>query len=79
MDWQDISTAPKDGTRVRLAHDLDPSSRKIDTICPTFGRWVNDEWQCESGFVCIDGYLRFEPTLWLPAPPPPPKIGEDHG
>lgn len=65
-DWNDISSAPKDGTRVRVGHRLDPSSMKVNTICPTFGRFVDGEWQCESGFVCTDGMFRFDPTHWMP-------------
>lgn len=65
-EWQDIGTAPKDGTLVRVGHHLDPSSLKIDTIMPVTGVFENGEWVCNAGFVCVDSMLRFQPTRWLP-------------
>lgn len=64
--WESIATAPRD-RRIRVSHELDPSSRKIETIAPTFGEWdeSNSEWVCNAGFICNDGMLRFEPTHWL--------------
>lgn len=64
--WQDISTAPKDGTRflslttgeVKETYFLDNSK------CPS-------PW---AGFKPVDqGYPinRFNPTRWRPLPPPP--------
>lgn len=65
-DWQDISSAPKDGTRVRVGHHLDPSSLKVNTIMPVTGVFEGGQWECNAGFVCVDRMLRFDPTRWLP-------------
>lgn len=64
--WHKIASAPMDGTRVRVAHHLDPSSQRIESIMPVYGTFENGTWHCNAGFVCIDSMLRFEPTLWLP-------------
>jgi hypothetical protein len=66
--WQDISTAPKDGTRVMLSYD--------DSV--TTGRYWdawNDgtaDWFDDSDDV-LCGYLK--PTHWMPLPPAPEKEG----
>lgn len=66
-DWYDIATAPMDGTRVRVAHRLDPSSMKVDAkYFRTTGVWRPGGWSCSAGFVCTDGMFRFEPTHWRP-------------
>ena len=66
--WQPIGTAPRDGTRVRVAHSLDPHSLKIDAdFGQTFGSLTDGRWRCNNAFICIDGWLRWEPDLWLPA------------
>lgn len=68
MSWQPIMTAPLDGTRVRVGHELDPNSMKVDSIFKTTGAFDDEaqEWKCSSGFVCVDRYLRWQPTHWLP-------------
>jgi hypothetical protein len=66
MTWQPISTAPQDGTRVRLAHELDPQSQKVDSPFITYGSFKDDRWQCNNAFVCIDHMLRWQPTHWMP-------------
>lgn len=55
--WQDISTAPKDGSRVLLYG--------FDGYEGMFGVW-NGQWVWA-------GYLsnRLQPTHWQPLPPPP--------
>lgn len=64
--WQPIGTAPQNGTRVRVAHELDPNSLKTDGLAPTTGVFKGGEWQCNNAFVCIDMTLRWQPTHWLP-------------
>jgi len=68
--WQDISTAPKDGTYVIVYQTgvWEPSQ----TICCWDGSWGDDGW-----WMCCDGKdpeipLRGpDPTHWQPLPPPP--------
>lgn len=64
-DWNSIESAPAN-VRVRVAHNLDPSSLKVDSICKTTGILEDDKWVCSAAFVCIDGRLRWNPTHWLP-------------
>lgn len=64
--WEGIGTAPTDGTRIRVGHELDPSSLKPDTVFVTTGVYVADDWQCSAGFTCSDGFLRWKPTHWMP-------------
>ena len=73
--WQPIATAPKDGTRVRLAWN------QYDWTTAD-GMFREGQWVCAPLFFC-DGkskpgqpYLEFrecriEPILWMPNPPPP--------
>jgi hypothetical protein len=67
-DWQTIDTAPKDGTRVRVGHNLDASSMKPESPFKTTGRFdeVTQNWHCSAAFVCLDQRLRWQPTHWLP-------------
>lgn len=80
-EWRDISTAPKDGTRVMLwmvpTYDGGTISLIDDDPHPVFGSWVkwadNDK---ESGFRegwTWYGSARCKPTHWMPLPPPPEK------
>ncbi len=66
--WQPIGTAPEDGSRVRVGHNLDPSSMKAESMFKTSGAFNAERgvWECSAGFVCIDGFLRWQPTHWLP-------------
>ncbi|WP_313443179.1 hypothetical protein [Novosphingobium sp.] len=66
--WLPIADAPKD-QRIRVAHLLDPSSQKVETIFPVYGEWDGDSWACNAGFVCVDRMLRFDPTHYLPSAP----------
>lgn len=63
--WLPIGGAPTD-QRIRVGHHMDPSSLRIDTIFSTYGKFNGRGWDCNSGFVCIDGMLRWQPTHWLP-------------
>lgn len=66
FEWLPASTAPV-RQRVRVSHELDPSSQKERTICPVYGVFDGDSWDCEAGFVCTDGMFRFDPTHWAAA------------
>jgi hypothetical protein len=64
INWQPISTAPKDGTFILLSGSGLPVWQ---------GHWVG-----QSGRYAINGWTRFNsidldwsPTHWLPIPPPP--------
>jgi hypothetical protein len=67
-EWQDIASAPE-GVVVRVAHTKDPFSQRENRFFDTTGVKQDGKWQCNAGFVCIDGMLRFDPDLWLPTPP----------
>ena len=59
MDWQPISTAPKDSTIMLLF------SAGVDVMTVGFFRRKYDEWNT------IPGCGFIEPTHWMPLPPPP--------
>lgn len=72
-EWQDINTAPKDGTPVLLYGDWrkyyykDGELVSVDTI---EGATVNGCWNDETGsWRGIFGFI--EPTHWMPLPQPP--------
>lgn len=64
IDWKPIASAPRDGTRVRVAHSLDPSSKRNSDLFNTTGVFERGGWRCTSGFVCIDHIFRWTPDLW---------------
>jgi hypothetical protein len=74
MEWQPISTAPKDGTRVLLWMVFEG-----DETTEPFEDWSFGEWDdgCEDEFFgrpagwCA--YIIGEPTHWLPVTPPPER------
>jgi hypothetical protein len=69
--WQDISTAPKDGTELILLFDGGVWS----------GRWVQDEGWFETNNHPTDswGFGELRPTMWRHYPGPPTKApGEEH-
>lgn len=63
--WADISTAPKDGTKVLIWHD------------GIYSAWFEVEYSwVTSGGAWIDAYARsdtyeYKPTHWKPSPKPP--------
>lgn len=73
MSWQPIDTAPKDGTRVLLyspdateSYRRDPDDLPIQA--PEFvGHFSGSRWWSLSHYDAF----RWEPTLWMPLPPPP--------
>ena len=63
---QPISTAPKDGTKLQLFHELDAQDTRSS---PTTGFFDRTRWVMNQGFLIErDGKLLFStaPTHWLP-------------
>jgi len=58
--WQDISTAPKDGTLILLFRKL--------PRCPASGYWSvsSERWDLCGRFA--DGYIDEDFTHWMPIP-----------
>lgn len=76
-DWQDIETAPKDGTPILLCggadDNADYSKEKYDTFThsPCRAMWYGDSWLmawAEAACVCV---FYEDPTHWMPLPKPP--------
>lgn len=61
-EWQDISTAPKDGTAILVfqATDGDHKDRMAIAWCWDHGGF----WRCSD-------YPGLQPTHWMPPPPRP--------
>lgn len=79
--WQPIETAPKDGTRIRLAWDQHDWAT-ADGIFRD-GEWIAaplfySDGQSEPGkpYLCFREH-RVNPTLWMPLPEPPALRTED--
>lgn len=76
-EWKDISTAPKNGTRVLLwmePHD-DIKAREPEEACAVIGSYVVWSWQMKQQGM-KDGWswygpARCKPTHWMPLPAPP--------
>lgn len=75
-EWQDISTAPKDGTPVDLwginhLHYAKAGKRVVNVRWGPVRDWMGgerDDWQHGFG-------EDFEPTHWMPLPPAPQEKG----
>jgi hypothetical protein len=74
--WQDISTAPKDGTAI-----LTVVAQFKDCV-PAVSSWVTykgeSRWSIDPEEFCEDGHFdehwaatRYDPTHWMPLPAPP--------
>lgn len=64
--WQDISTAPKDGTAVLIWNPSSYQGKGGSFVGIYFKtREYGLQW------ICHPGYIRAEPTHWMPLPPPP--------
>lgn len=59
-EWQPVTSAPKDGTRVLLS--VDPA---LGLNRPTICWWDGRKWKQEGGFV-----LACQPWGWMPLPRP---------
>ncbi len=59
-----------DGTSIRLGHNLDASSMRIDAFCPIKGYWDGQRWITTAFFIVPGGrhgMMTSAPTHWLPA------------
>lgn len=67
MEWQSIETAPKDGTRMIVASEINGAMRVfVGGFDP---HWSGNIWVSENSRVS-SGYI---PTHWMPLPAPPPQ------
>lgn len=72
MEWQDISTAPKDGTTVLLYRERRDTPGKSQLEFMEFGHYVD-----YAGCWYTHKLLRSRPpTHWMPKPEPPRKERE---
>ncbi len=71
-EWQDISTAPKDGTIIDLYGTRNEKPQRFPDgrwVEETFGGKPTGQWSwAHRGW---DIYGRFEYTHWMPLPEPP--------
>lgn len=79
--WQDIASAPKDGTRI-LAIENYQRQGEEGQIYPEDGAvvsWATSRHDAYGGWAGFGLFLEsFEPTHWMPLPTPPARI-EDAG
>jgi len=84
-EWQDIASAPKDGTRVivckwawvhKAVDDIfDDEAEKIWHLCfATTAHWLSDKGYWTDGLERL-----VEPTHWMPLPAAPPSPTQDAG
>lgn len=82
--WQDISSAPKDGTiflgfypRFWVAGGRGDWANPERLWCVGATRWDGDDdlWRWHT----LDGDAGYEPTHWRPLPPPPSTVTESSG
>ena len=91
-DWQDISTAPKDGTEV-LVFRMDCGCTAIAHVAfyrseEAWDEYFLPNWESKEEYVGWWSYIRngisqekldgvYTPTHWMPLPPAPPKKGDE--
>lgn len=84
-EWKPIDTAPKDGTAVMLCWARDSDGKPIDwrEEPETTGVFVQvaSWWPEADGWIVYcslpqEPRLHFEPTHWMPLPPPPIPEGK---
>lgn len=79
MNWQPISTAPKDGTHIILSNGLSVAEgwwEHVDAYIrekrDLEGRYIDqDEHDGFDGWLDCGGGMQPDPTHWMPLPPPP--------
>jgi hypothetical protein len=72
-EWQDISTAPKDGTVIDVwVNDPDGPHRQTNVFWND-GYWVlrRNRWSSVEAFFDEKGVPKIKITHWMPLPPPP--------
>jgi hypothetical protein len=52
-EWFNMNSAPKDGTRIRVMHELDPWSEQNDVTAV----WEKRSWACSEYFLSPRGLL----------------------
>ena len=63
--WQDISTAPKDGTRIIAMRN------ERGRAAPSFIYWDYEDGWCGMTAEDEKRVALYKPTNWMPLPPPP--------
>lgn len=72
--WQDMSTAPKDGTAILIGSwtDWGRFSQTDWHWDSCVVKWIVDDWQLtQSGSYAEDNYPDIIPTHWCEIPQPP--------
>lgn len=71
--WQDISTAPKDGSKILVYNGVNEGyytgNGQIGTASHGVDGFGNKNKWC--AWDCCDGVTSYEPTHWMPIPQPP--------
>jgi len=67
-DWQDIETAPKDGTWVLLYGDRYGEPRVVAAFWSADGDWFDSE----AASTPVTAF-EWNPTQWVPLAPPKPN------
>jgi uncharacterized protein DUF551 len=71
-EWRDISTAPKDGTRILIFEA--PDAFNPDGVIVSCWWYANDTYTAGGYWNGGRGTLRtFLPTHWMPLPAAPPR------
>lgn len=68
IEWQDISTAPQDGTMVSLL--VQPWRPEGAKPLPFTGYWLSSFWVIVNADMAVQ---RVEPTHWMALFPPPAR------
>ncbi len=77
MEWQDIATAPKDGTHVLVAFGPYDNGRTFDQSPPTVAHWFGPPplpgLRAGHWYLSVQTYEgpSIFPTHWMPLPAPP--------
>lgn len=73
-EWQDIATAPKDGTVLRVKNDAwDWNPPPV-----VHARFSDDQWErIPMGLLLETPRDIADPTYWQPLPAPPPDVASE--